>query len=323
MFPILSNISFGLPRNAASYILRRYSLSSSVYSRLWDASTVGDRSVWARPVPDVALNILRSRMFPSPFASQSSKNDVLNFSEISEGWKALKQEREDLSNRGFVLLQLPKDLSDADQKRMFWYLCQQLGRPLNKSLQDLEEGEKIYSLPLRSGFKTNQARSKAAYNNYDLVAFLCAKNSKNSAPSTDSNDQDDIDFYQLISGYTVFSQLSKNARAVLGQRAFNFINELVKEEANLLPVFQVKEDGGLTICYSREWLNWNSNGVMSSKLNVDQQKALEELEQVLEREHLRIEFRPQRGDMLIINNRWILNNSPDRNTVVLESLDLR
>jgi hypothetical protein len=300
----------------------RSTFSTSEYSKLWDSKTVGNRSSWARPVPEKVICLLRphleknnqrllqkgakdgQKVSMEPIISQLSKGDR------GQLWEALSKEREDLSDRGFVLLQQPKDISSGDLKGLFWYLCQLFGRVLIPSTE-LNTGlsASLYSKPFQSGFKTYHFGDSIQ----DYVAFLCQNPERvDLASPILSSIPPGQEEFQLISGYSAFSQLSRRSRATLGQKTFRFKE---KSQEVLLPIFQVRDDGGLSIRYS-------GPGSIDPRLNYEQCLAIEELEDVLARRQLRVPFQLQKGDMFFINNQWILNNAHLHNSVAIKHLDI-
>jgi len=203
-----------------------------------------------------------------------------------------------------VLLQQPEEVSAGESKGLFWYLCQLFGRVLVPSSDLTATQTALYSLPIHSGFKTNHFGASP----HDYVAFLCQSPEKVDFPPFLSSILPGQEEFQLISGYTAFSQLSRRSRLTLGQSAFRFQE---KSQEVLLPIFQVRNDGGLTIRYS-------GPGSIDPSLNYEQSLAIEELEDVLGRKQLRVGFQLQKGDMFFINNQWIFNNAHHHKSVAIK-----
>ena len=134
----------------------------------------------------------------------------------------------------------------------------------------------------------------------DFVGLLCLQPAKLGGES------------ELMSGYTLHNELLVNAKGIqktLYQR-FDFDRRgqfnAGESPTSRFPIFHW--DGqNLTIRYMHYYIQVGAQRA-NRALTPDQQKALEGLERMLRRGDLRVKFSLQPGQMLFVNNRWILHN---------------
>jgi alpha-ketoglutarate-dependent taurine dioxygenase len=246
-------------------------------ARAWTAATIDEPSCWYYPA---------SRM-------KSALQPVLDALELG---------------RGFAILESSFH-SAAEAIQLYRTVGEGLGKPFAQNIegvmlydvrdtgQDLSKGARFSVTSYESSFHTDNSFGDAVL---DYVGLLCLQVAKSGGRS------------QIVSGYAVHNVM----------RA-----EYPSELATLYEPFHVDRRGGiptgdsptvefpvfanrgddLLVRYLRFWIEAGHEKV-GRPLAVAQRRALNVLDQVLNRPELRVEFDLKPGDMYFINNRWTLHN---------------
>jgi alpha-ketoglutarate-dependent taurine dioxygenase len=211
---------------------------------------------------------------------------------------------------GFVVIESPRrDLDDRQRKLLYWLVGQALGTPVPQNVQ----GVLLYDVrdtgdDVRSGARFSVTNAESSFHTdasffddvVDYVGLLCLRDARAGGIS------------QLVDGRAVYEELAARhpeALAVLG-RPFHIDRRggTRPDEAAtaLFPVVQPGESGPL-FRYLRYWIE--AGHVRAGvPLTAAQAEALGALDGVLAEPALRAEFFLRPGEMLFINNRWLLHN---------------
>jgi alpha-ketoglutarate-dependent taurine dioxygenase len=215
------------------------------------------------------------------------------------------------AGRGFVIISAwPVDrYSPQESQKAYWLLGQLLGRPMEQNIQgtllydvrdtgqDVRHGARFSVTKTASTFHTDNSFGTEVL---DYVGLLCL----NAAQSGGQN--------QLVSGQAVQEELRArhpDACEVLRQPFHVDRRGGVRpgeEPTARVPVLE--GDGpGLVIRYLRYWIEVGHEKA-GLPLTADQLNALNVLDRVADQRDLRVEFALRPGEMLFVNNRWILHN---------------
>jgi alpha-ketoglutarate-dependent taurine dioxygenase len=215
------------------------------------------------------------------------------------------------AERGFAIVRgLTHERHSFDEMQVgYWLLGQLLGEPVEQNVQgvllydvrdtgqDVRYGARFSLTNAESSFHTDNSFGSAVV---DYVGLLCLRAARRGGLS------------QLVSGYSVYADLLARHPDVL---------ELLHQPWHIdrraglrpgdTPTAQhpvLSEDGGgLTYRYLRYWIE-SGHDKAGEPLSAAQRKALDALDAVLNDSTLRVEFALAPGDMLFVNNRWILHN---------------
>jgi alpha-ketoglutarate-dependent taurine dioxygenase len=280
--------------------------------RAWCAATVDDRSTWHYPLSPVCLDILnqalrelRDRPRPATACRLPEEQATVCARELRPVLQALEQ------GRGFAILTgLPRErCSSEEAQALYWLIGQALGRPLEQNVQ----GTLLYDVrdtgqEVAYGARFSVTRAESTFHTdnsfgqeiLDFVGLLCL----NAAREGGQN--------QLLSAYTVHKELLAHHRAALDtlSRPFHFDRRGgVRPGESPTAQFPILSWDGetLTVRYLRYWIE-TAHEKVGQPLTPAQQSALQTLDEVLGRRTLQVEFHLQPGEMLFVNNRWILHN---------------
>jgi alpha-ketoglutarate-dependent taurine dioxygenase len=215
------------------------------------------------------------------------------------------------NGRGFVLLQGPSDenLSLEVRLALYWVVGQLLGEPVEQNVdgvqlydvrdlgQSLNQGARFSVTSYESTFHTDASFEDDVV---DYVGLLCLQTAKSGGLS------------QLVSGYSVAAELARAEPAAIEvlARPFHFDRRggVRPGEATTTrqPVL-ARHGDEIVYRYLRTWIEAGHHKA-GVPLTREQEGALDALDRTLGRSDLRIEFMLRPGDMLWINNRWILHN---------------
>jgi alpha-ketoglutarate-dependent taurine dioxygenase len=279
---------------------------------MWSAADAGAESSWRFALPEscerAAVDLARALASGSMALVETrlADRDRLAWSgDLIPVADALE------NGRGFVIVHRASEepLPLESQVSLYWILSQILGEPVTQNVagvrlydvrdtgQSLSEGARFSVTNYESTFHTDASFEDGVV---DYVGLLCVQAAKSGGLS------------QLVSGYAAAAEL-----ALAGPMAIQ----------TLMRPFHVDRRGGIRpgesptaqravlanhgdeilYRYLRTWIEAGHEKA-GVPLTVDQLRALDALDETLARADLRVEFVLQPGDMLWINNRWILHN---------------
>jgi alpha-ketoglutarate-dependent taurine dioxygenase len=278
----------------------------------WRAADVGPESSWRFRLPDRAaatlLELSRElAVGPKPLVdTQLSVGD-------RAAWSAdFAPVADTLENgRGFAIVHAGQDEPPPleIQRALYWAVGQILGDPVTQNVagerlydvrdtgQSVSQGARFSVTNYESTFHTD-----ASFENdvVDYVGLLCLQMAKSGGLS------------QLVSGHTAAADLARKNPAAIQVLMQPFH---VDRRGGVRPgetptvqrpvVAQRKEE--ILYRYLRTWIEAGHDKA-GVPLTLEQVKALDALDETLARRELRVEFMLRPGDMLFVNNRWILHN---------------
>jgi alpha-ketoglutarate-dependent taurine dioxygenase len=210
--------------------------------------------------------------------------------------------------RGFAILESPH-LPPREATLLYWLVGQALGRPFMQNVQgtmlydvrdtgqSLSAGARFSVTSYESSFHTDNSFGADVL---DYVGLLCLQTAKAGGRS------------QIVSGYAVHNQLLRDhprELAILYQPFQVDRRGGVREGETPtvpVPVFHA-HDHQLLVRYLRYWIEAGHEKI-GQPLTVEQKRALDVLDETLNRRELRVEFDLKPGEMYFINNRWTLHN---------------
>jgi alpha-ketoglutarate-dependent taurine dioxygenase len=277
-------------------------------ARAWRADTVGDRAAWYHVLSGPALAAFdRVKGDTRPVTELRPDPDLA--AAFAADAAAARSALED--GRGFVTVTAgdPGRYSHAEHAALYWLFGSVLGRPVVQNVQgtllydvkdtgqDVKYGARFSVTNAESSFHTDSSFMETVT---DYVGLLCLNASKSGGLS------------QVVSGYAVREQLRTRDPAALAEltRPFHVDRRggvrAGEEPTARYPVFG-EHPRGLLIRYLRYWIEVGHEKA-EAPLTADQLHALDALDRVAGDPGLRAEFAMRPGDMLFVNNRWILHN---------------
>jgi alpha-ketoglutarate-dependent taurine dioxygenase len=272
---------------------------------------VDDRASWYHPLPEGLLAAFEERVAAGSRGSAPTSLRLTDGERAS--WaEALAPARRDLeTGRGFVILdRLPVDrLSPGAATALYWLVGQLLGEPFVQNVQgtllydvrdtgqDVAGGARFSVTSYESSFHTDNSFGETVL---DYVGLLCLKTARSGGIS------------QNVSGHAAFNLLASEHPDALEtlSRPFHVDRRGGVREGEsptvLRPVI-AREGAELLIRYLRYWIEAGHEKA-GRPLTSAQRSALDELDEVLQRPALRVEFALEPGQMYFVNNRWILHN---------------
>ena len=206
---------------------------------------------------------------------------------------------EEINNgRGFLLLRgLPKDrFKDDEVRAMFWGIGLHFGVPVSQNsygdmLGDVfDEGVKMGSARVR-GYRTNQ-RLMFHTDRCDIVGLLCMRPARSGGLSS------------LVSSTRVYNEIVKNHPEYLQPLMNGYINMNVEEGDVLstyrVPVYSVHEN--VVSCRILRNTIENARKMGYAKYDELETAALDYMDELVNRDDLRLDMMLERGDMQFINN---------------------
>jgi alpha-ketoglutarate-dependent taurine dioxygenase len=279
--------------------------------RAWRADTVDAPETWYYPLSDQPLaaldRIIRDpKLSDRPIAELQATGELRAAcaNEIGRVAEALEK------GRGFAVISLPPERYSAkEQSAAYWLVGQMLGRPFEQNVQ----GTVLYdvkdtgqSVQYGARFSVTNAESTFHTDNsfgdtvVDYVGLLCINPAKSGGES------------QIVSGFAVRNELRANqsdAVAIL-RKPFHVDRRggLRPGDAPTarFPIFG-GDDHDLLVRYLRYWIEVGHEKA-GQPLSAEQVTALDALDRVAAEPMLRVQFMMKPGEMLFINNRWILHN---------------
>lgn len=280
--------------------------------RAWRADTIDPSATWYYRLSDACVSALEQVVL-----SLRRERRPVTVLRISESLRAVYAEdvRPVLeafeTGRGFAIIEgLPIDRYSTDEAQaMYWLVGQLLGRPIEQNVQgtllydvrdtgqDVQYGARFSVTSAESTFHTDNSFGDEVT---DYVGLLCLRTAKSGG----------ID--QLVSGYTLHNELAANHPDLLEilYRPFHVDRRggVKAGEALTAKVPILRWDGqGLIYRYLRYWIEAGHEKV-GEPLTPVQVEALNCLDRTVRCPDSRVEFHLRPGQMLFINNRWILHN---------------
>jgi hypothetical protein len=278
----------------------------------WTAATVGPVESWYRPLPagclqliDQTIQRLRREPRPTTNVSCSPAERSACAGELAAVLQDLEQ------GRGFVILEgIPAGrYTSPEMQVLYWLVGQALAEPTEQNVQgtllydvrdtgqDLSQGARFSVTSYESSFHTDNSFGETVV---DYVGLLCLQ----TATSGGVN--------QLVNGHTVYQELRDHhpdALAILCQ-PFH-VDRRGGVRPGQAPTIQFPviegQGAGLLFRYLRYWIEAGHQKA-GVPLTASQVAALDTLDAVMRRRELWAEFALQPGQILWINNRWLLHN---------------
>lgn len=280
--------------------------------RAWRAETLDAPEHWYYTLPESCLRVAdgvvqdfrrearpTTELWISPEMTQTCRAELAPISAALE------------EGRGFAIIKGAPILGrTADEAQaLYWVIGQLLGRPFQQNVQgtllydvrdtgqDVKYGARFSVTNAESSFHTDNSFGSEIL---DYVGLLCV----NTAKAGGLN--------QVVSGYSVHNVLLTEHPDVLETlyQPFHVDRRGGVEQGQSPTVEQpiLTWDGrDLVFRYLRYWIEVGHEKI-GQPLTSAQTKALNVLDQLLNRRDLIAEFGLRRGEMFFINNRWILHN---------------
>jgi hypothetical protein len=288
------------------------SKSSAADLRAWSAESIDASTNWYFPLPREFMSavepiLAEQRRSPRPITEVSLPTSLRQAAheQMQPALHALEQ------GRGFVILTgpRPEELPDGEASLLYWLVGQALGRPFAQNVQgirlydvrdtgqDVAYGARFSVTNAESSFHTDNSFGVSVL---DYVGLLCLRGARAGGLS------------QLVSGWTVRNGLAGDdpaALATLG-RPFHFDRRgglLPGETPTIRFPVLAGQNGDLLYRYLRYWIEAGHQKV-NEPLTPEQKRALDALDDWVNRPELRVEFLMRPGEMLFVNNRWLLHN---------------
>lgn len=276
--------------------------------RAWRADTIDDQGAWYQALSDRTLSALAEAVRGRRPATELRPSDALRAAAADDTRRALAALEE---GRGFVVVSLgtPGRFAAADLPAVYWLVGSLLGRPVEQNVQgtllydvrdtgqDVRYGARFSVTNAESTFHTDSSFMDTVT---DYVGLLCLNPARAGGRS------------QIVSGYAVQAELAARRPEVVEQlrRPFHVDRRGGVRPGDdptvRFPVFG-SDDRGLLIRYLRYWIEVGHEKA-GSPLTAEQVEALDALDAAAAEPRMRVEFDLRPGDMLFVNNRWILHN---------------
>jgi alpha-ketoglutarate-dependent taurine dioxygenase len=217
------------------------------------------------------------------------------------------------TGRGFAIVRPgpPMMYSPADLQAMYWLIGQCLGRPVEQNTQrtllydvrdtgqDVRHGARFSVTHAESTFHTDNSFGAEVL---DYVGLLCLNPAKSGGES------------QLVNGHSVLNELDAVHPWALTQlrRPFHFVRRggvpPGEQPTVAYPVVSGRNwRQNLLLRYLRYWIDVGHEQA-GLPLSAEQTQALDLFDGLTAERRLRAEFTLRPGEMLFVNNRWILHN---------------
>jgi alpha-ketoglutarate-dependent taurine dioxygenase len=280
--------------------------------RAWRAADAGAELSWRFPLPSrsagALLDLAKSLATgPVPLVeSRLADSDRLawagDFARVADALE---------NGLGFAIVHTSAEarLPLETQLALYWVVGQIVGEPVAQNVdgvrlydvrdtgQSLSQGARFSVTNYESTFHTDASFEDGVV---DYVGLLCVQTAKSGGWS------------QLVSGHSAAAELALADRSAIEvlTRPFH-VDRRGGVRPGETPTAQrpVLERRGDEILfrYLRTWIEAGHHKV-GVPLTNEQLRALDALDETLARRDLRVEFMLRPGDMLLINNRWILHN---------------
>lgn len=279
--------------------------------RYWRASTIDHPDRWRIALSESSLSALDrfDHALPNDSPITSLKAPPWLRAAAGDDVRCILESLE--SGRGFSIVTAgdPGRFSPTSLTRFYWLLGDLLGRPIEQNVQgtllydvrdtgqDVQYGARFSVTNSESSFHTDNSFGD---NVLDYVGLLCLNAARSGGES------------QIVSGYTVADELRSNHpkdwEVLRGDFHFDRRGGLRPgDEPTVRYPILAESDIGLVIRYLRYWIEVGHEKA-GVPLSSQQIEAMNTLDQVAGQPGLRVAFTMKPGEMLIINNRWLLHN---------------
>jgi hypothetical protein len=282
------------------------------HRRAWRVATIDHPSAWYEPLPEGCWSLVERKLEQLRRDGLPTTAIVVSAAERAEASAALGPIHEALeAGRGFTIIDgVPLDRYAPDEAQaVYWVVGQLLGVPLVQNVQgtllydvrdtgqDVAYGARFSVTNAESSFHTDNSFGATVL---DYVGLLCLQPARAGGLS------------QNVSGYSAFEELARSEPAVLETLARPFhVDRRGGVQPGEAPTVQfpvITRDGEAFLYrYLRYWIEAGHQKA-NQPLTREQLHALDALDAVLARPELRVEFSLRPGQMMFINNRWILHN---------------
>jgi alpha-ketoglutarate-dependent taurine dioxygenase len=285
-------------------------IQTSADHRAWRADTIDNPNSWYYPLRERTVSAL------DPIVRQSRDCRSITDLRIPEEVRAVVAK--DLwpiaaaleTGRGWAIVTTAPvgRYSPTELQAIYWLVGQSLGRPFAQNVQgallydvrdagqDVRYGARFSVTSAESTFHTDNSFGDDVL---DYVGLLCLNPAKSGGRS------------QIVSGHTIWSELQARNPDVteILRQPFHFDRRggLRPGDAPTarFPVF-TEDRPELLIRYLRYWIEVGHEKA-GQPLTAAQVEALNRLDQVSGQPRFRVEFALRPGEMLFVNNRWILH----------------
>jgi hypothetical protein len=284
---------------------------SAADPRAWRADSVDAPESWYYPLSDRSLAALdgvlrdpQNRGKPVADLKPTAELRAACADEIGRMKRALEE------GRGFAVISVPPNRYSAkEQSAAYWLVGQMLGTPFEQNVQ----GTVLYdvrdtgqSVQYGARFSVTNAESTFHTDNsfgdtvLDYVGLLCLNPARSGGES------------QIVSGFAVRDELKAKQPAAVDvlRRPFHVDRRgglrPGDEPTARFPIFG-GDERDLLIRYLRYWIEVGHEKA-GQPLSAEQVSAMDTLDRVAAERPLRVQFMMKSGEMLFINNRWILHN---------------
>lgn len=297
-------------------ILRHGPLTETIHNeRTWRSDSVGPPGSWAHQLSDTFLTILDGavgkRGIPAP---DSITEFRLDESELQASRPLIQPIADVLkSGPGFAIIEpVPVESGRTmagTHELLYWLVGQCLGKPFDQDINgtllydvrdtgdSVSEGSRFSVTKAESSFHNDGAFGREIP---DYVGLLCLRTAKSGGRS------------QLLSVYSLHNELlakhPDDLETLYDSFCFDRRSQFTEGELPFLqfPIFHW-DDCELTMRYLHYYIEVGHEKA-GLPLTAAQLKALEVVNGLLSRPDFRVEFDLQPGQMIFMNNHWILHN---------------
>lgn len=283
-------------------------MALSLAKSAWRADSIDDASAWYVRLPGSVIEALTpclerptepltAALLP-PEARRSCREALRSVAE------ALEQ------GRGFVIVEPVFGVEDdRRQVLLYWLLGQALGEPVAQNVQ----GTLLYDVrdtgqDVRYGARFSVTNAESSFHTdasfwdevVDIVGLLCLRPARSGGVNL------------LVNGNTAYEELAnRNPEALAMLREPYHVDRRGGSRPDEAPTSHVpvieKRSDGLVYRYLRYWIEAGHDKI-GRPLTEGQRGALDSLDRVLGDPALQVTFSLRAGDMLFLNNRWLLHN---------------
>ncbi len=286
--------------------------AKTMNARAWRSDNAGPESSWRIPLPSrsagAILDLARTLASgPLPLVdTRLTDGDRLAWcADFAPVMKSLEK------GLGFAIIDGSSGATGPleNQLALYWVVGQLLGEPVTQNVagvrlydvrdtgQSVSEGARFSVTSYESTFHTDASFEDDVV---DYVGLLCLQTAKSGGLS------------QLVNGYSAAAELAQADPAAIEvlMQPFHVDRRggvrTGESPTTQRPVLSRRGDE-LLYRYLRTWIEAGHDKV-GIPLIGEQLRALNALDKTLARADLRVEFMLRPGDMLWVNNRWILHN---------------
>jgi alpha-ketoglutarate-dependent taurine dioxygenase len=280
--------------------------------RAWTTATLDDSSHWYYPLPPECLALLERKIQEARDTQTPVTELRLSPAECKVAAAKLANVRNALENgRGFAIIEgVPLErYSPREVQALYWLAGQALGHPHEQNVQgtllydvrdtgqDLSQGARFSVTNYESSFHTDSSFVETIV---DYVGLLCLQTARSGGVN------------MIVSGYTIVQELQEHHPAALAVLCRPFHVDRRggvrpgEEPTVQMPVID-RKGRQVVFRYLRYWIEAGHQKA-GVPLTPDQVAALDTLDAVMRRREFWAEFSLRRGDMLFLNNRWLLHN---------------